>query len=80
MRIDTIYRYLTKLTDQVVALISDEHAQSIIFKEEMSDEDMEIDDDDSDRLFAFEVSKTNEQEENVTLRPGFEVRTFMFRS
>ncbi len=30
-------------------------------------------DDNTDRLFTFEVHKTNEQEENVTMRPGFKV-------
>jgi hypothetical protein len=35
---------------------------------------MDIDDEQSDRLFSYEVSKTNEQEEGVTVRPGFSVR------
>lgn len=30
-------------------------------------------DEESDRLFTFEVAKTNEQEENVEARPGFTV-------
>ena len=29
--------------------------------------------DEFDRMFSFEVSQTNEQEENVTIRTGFEV-------
>lgn len=38
------------------------------------DDDMDIDkDDDGDRMFAFEVSKTNEQDENVVLYKGFDV-------
>ena len=40
--------------------------------QDVDDEDM--DEDDDDRLFAFEVSKTNEQEEGITSRPGFTVR------
>jgi len=32
-----------------------------------------MEDDDDDRMFAFEVSKTNEQDENVTQRKGFTV-------
>ena len=28
---------------------------------------------DSDRLFTFEVAKTNEQEESAVSRPGFQV-------
>jgi hypothetical protein len=33
----------------------------------------EEDDDQLDRLFTFEVMKTNEQEENVVSRPGVTV-------
>ena len=35
--------------------------------------DDEEDDDEPDRIFTFEVAKTNEQEENVTVRKGFTV-------
>jgi len=31
------------------------------------------DEDDTDRLFTFEVAKTKEQEEGVSVRQGFEV-------
>jgi hypothetical protein len=44
-------------------------------------EELEIDeeeDDQVDRLFTFEVTKTNEQEENVTSRPGITVRRFPY--
>ena len=34
---------------------------------------MEVDLEESDRLFTFEISKTSNQEQNVTLRPGFTV-------
>lgn len=41
-------------------------------------EELEIDEDDDDDqvdcLFTFEVTKTNEQEENVVSRPGITVR------
>lgn len=33
----------------------------------------ESDEDDTDRLFTFEVAKTKEQEESVSVRQGFEV-------
>ena len=42
-------------------------------------EELEIneeDDDQADRLFTFEVMKTNEQEEDVVSRPGINVRGF----
>lgn len=44
------------------------------------EEELEVDGDDDDqvdRLFTFEVTKTNEQEENVTSRPGIDVRRFL---
>jgi hypothetical protein len=34
---------------------------------------MDLDAGDSDRLFTFEVAKTNEQEEGAVSRPGFQV-------
>jgi hypothetical protein len=66
--------YLTKLCDQVLCLISPEHADKLVWQTS-SDQDASEDDEDSDRLFSFEVSKTNEQEESVTWRVGFEVST-----
>lgn len=65
-------RYLTKLCDQVVSLISDEHANALEWGDESEDIASELDDE-MDRMFAFQVSKTNEQEENVIVRQGFEV-------
>ena len=74
-----IPRYLTKIADQIVALIADEHADTIVWGSEDGkvddDEEMEeLDDlDNVDRLYTFAVSKTKEQEENVTSSPGFSV-------
>lgn len=70
----TLDRYLTQIADQIVSLISPEHAQSMIWTEESEGYTMDIDPDQSDRLFTFEVAKTNEQEEDVKSRPGFKVR------
>lgn len=70
------HRYLTKMCDQVVSLISSEHAQTILWNEEEDSEDediLEVDHDESDRMFTFEVSQTNEQEETVAVRKGFKV-------
>ncbi|KAF8548835.1 hypothetical protein OG21DRAFT_670471 [Imleria badia] len=69
----TFMRYLTKMCDQVVSLISSEHAKTIIWSEEDSkDEDtLEVDDDESGRIIDFEVAQTNEQEETVVVRKGF---------
>jgi hypothetical protein len=68
-------RYLTKICDQVVALLSPEQSAFIVWSEEQSgaeSADMDVGDD-SDRLFTFEVAETNEQEENAVARPGFQV-------
>jgi len=65
------------MCDQVVSLISPEHAQTILWSEEDGDgeDDMpEINHDESDRMFTFEVAQTNEKEESVTVRKGFKVR------
>ena len=70
-------RYLTKICDQVVALLSPEQSASLIWNDEQSiaeSADMDVGDD-SDRLFTFEVEETDEQEENAVARPGFQVRS-----
>ncbi len=67
-------RYLTKMCDQVVALLSPEHTASIVWSDEDSDtESMDVDTADDDRLFTYEVAKRNEQEESAVSRPGFQV-------
>ncbi|KIJ64840.1 hypothetical protein HYDPIDRAFT_40028 [Hydnomerulius pinastri MD-312] len=69
---ETFMRYLTKMCDQILALISPEHASSMVWNSG-GDEYM-VEDEDVDgysRLVTFEVAKTNEQEESVGTRPGF---------
>lgn len=70
------FRYLSKISDQILCFISPEQAHTIVWndRDELKDAAMDVDNEDSDRLFTFEVAKTNEQEENVTVRPGFRVR------
>lgn len=68
------YRFLTKICDQIAALFSPEHSASIILNNEDSGtEFVDVDTDDFDRVFTFEVAETNEQEEKAVLRPGFQV-------
>ncbi|KAG2040447.1 hypothetical protein BDR03DRAFT_892378 [Suillus americanus] len=70
----TFMRYLMKMCDQVTALISPEHARSIVWNDQEGEDaimDLDEDHDESSRLFTFEVAKTNEQEEAVKSRPGF---------
>ncbi|KAH7882014.1 hypothetical protein F5I97DRAFT_1939518 [Phlebopus sp. FC_14] len=70
----TFMRYLTKMCDQVVSLISSEHAESLVWREhENDDDDTRVYQDESDRMFTFEVAKTNEQEESVSPYPECEV-------
>ena len=68
-------RYLTKISDQVICLLADKHSDAIVWRDDIEVEDEDEDDeDDGDRMFTFEVSKTNEQEEGVTSKTGFTVR------
>jgi len=69
-----INSYLTKICDQVVALLSTEHTASIVWGDEDDDaESLDDDASDEDGLFTYEVENRNEQEENASLRPGFQV-------
>ncbi|KAH7910222.1 hypothetical protein BJ138DRAFT_1127056 [Hygrophoropsis aurantiaca] len=71
----TFMRYLMKICDQISALISSDHAQSIVWNEDRDiNTSLDVDSDETDRLFTFEVAKTNEQEESVTVRPGFRTK------
>jgi len=55
----------------VVALISDQHSEKLVFKTEPDHVDTGFDY--SDRLFDFEVQQTRQQEETATARKGFKV-------
>jgi hypothetical protein len=62
------------MCDQVVALLSVDHSASRVWNDEDSvSVSMDTDSDDAERLFTFEVAKTNEQEESAVSRPGFQV-------
>jgi hypothetical protein len=62
------------MCDQVVVLLSPEYSASIVWNDEDNDTDsVDTDTGDTDRLFTFEVTKTNEQEENAIAYPGFQV-------
>ncbi|KAI9460706.1 hypothetical protein F5148DRAFT_1276740 [Russula earlei] len=72
----TFMRYLTKICDQVVALLSDEHSASLVWGNEDGDTDsVDLDPGDDDRLFTYEVEKRNEQEESAVSRPGFQMNS-----
>jgi len=61
----------------VVALISDQHSEKLVFKDDTDHADMDFDEfdavDNSDRLFDFEVQQTGQQEETATASEGFKV-------
>jgi len=75
----TFMRYLSKLCDQLVCLLSSAHSGAIVWRED--DDGTEMDDEDNDvastnkgrsnRFYRFEVAKTKDQEENVVVRAGF---------
>ena len=66
-----MHRYLTKLSDQVICLMSKVHSDAIVWgegqNEKSSPEKMA-----HSRLYAFEVQKTKEQE-GVSVHHGFKV-------
>lgn len=61
------------MCDQVLALLSLDHAASIVWSDESDTESLDIDIGDSGRLFSFVVAKTTDQEESAVSRPGFQV-------
>lgn len=80
----TFMRYLSKLCDQLICLLSSEHSRAIVWSRDDDDgaDGGDGDDDsdgaftdsekaDSNRFYQFEVAKTKDQEENVVVREGF---------
>ncbi|KAL4072279.1 hypothetical protein J3A83DRAFT_4092477 [Scleroderma citrinum] len=68
----TFMRYLTKMCDQIVSLMSSEHSQSIIWNEGDDDDNGSRDEDDEGgRIITCVVDRTTEQEESVQVRQGF---------
>ena len=70
-----MHRYLTKLSDQVICLMSNEHSHAIVWGE---DQDEKLPPEKKkpaahNRLYTFAVQKTKEQEENVSMHDGFKV-------
>ncbi|KAF8270131.1 hypothetical protein EI94DRAFT_1572248, partial [Lactarius quietus] len=74
----TFMRYLTKICDQLVCLLSAKHSQAIVLEnyEDSDPDDSELDSviDDTDRLFCFTPV---EREDNVIAREGFSVRCLL---
>ena len=73
------HRYLTKLCDQIVCLMSSKHSQAIMWGDELEDRhDISTVSvgGGSNRVYSFVVAKTNDKEEDVVARPGFTVFLF----
>jgi len=71
-----VSRFLTKLCDQVLALISAQHEEKLLLETEDAspDNDPEVSlTEDSDRLFQFRVQQTLQQEETASAEEGFKV-------
>ena len=67
-------RYLTKMCDQVISLLSPDVSASIVWSDEKSNTNsVNPDASKSGRLFSFVVAKTKEQDESAVSRPGFQV-------
>ena len=67
-----------KIVDQLYCLISSNHASSLVWAGDVHGE-LGFGgrcDNQPGRLFTFEVTKTNEQEESVVSRPGINARVF----
>ncbi|KAF8306094.1 hypothetical protein DL93DRAFT_2232719 [Clavulina sp. PMI_390] len=67
-------RYLTKLADQIISLMSKEHSDAIIWDEEKEENPTKKKAAVThDRLYTFAIEKTKEQEESVTKHDGFRI-------
>ncbi|CAI2161360.1 13694_t:CDS:10 [Funneliformis geosporum] len=64
-----LHRYLTKLTDHQLCLMSDKDLQSFDWKLDKSDDDS----DDDEASYEYEVKKSQEEQENFKIYPGFKV-------
>ncbi|KAB5588316.1 hypothetical protein CTheo_8242 [Ceratobasidium theobromae] len=69
----TFMRYLSKLTDQMIALVSPEQAKAMVWTAATRNADIpgQTGTFEESRMFSFEVAATKEQEESATASPGF---------
>jgi len=68
------------LSDQVVALIADQHSAKLVFPDDANAVGSDFDLDtagDSDRLFDFEVKQTGQQDETAVATEGFKVHPLL---
>ncbi|GBC16228.2 hypothetical protein GLOIN_2v1865248 [Rhizophagus irregularis DAOM 181602=DAOM 197198] len=71
-----LHRYLTKLTDHQICLMSERDLESIdwqIAPNEVSDDESDDDDGEGGVCYDFEVKKSQEQKEDFEISPGFRI-------
>ena len=71
-----MHRYLTKLSDQVICLMSKEHSDAIVWNEDQNEKSPHVGKEKPvarNRQYTFLVQKTKEQEEGVSMHDGFKV-------
>ncbi|KAI5994325.1 hypothetical protein EDD15DRAFT_788468 [Pisolithus albus] len=70
-------RYLTRMCDQIFALVSSEHAGRMVWNDvgegDQDEDDCMDEDDEGDRIIRCVVQRTTEQEESVQVREGFKI-------
>ncbi|KAL4063347.1 hypothetical protein J3A83DRAFT_4404551 [Scleroderma citrinum] len=71
----TFMRYLTKMCDQIVALMSSQHSQSIFWNKANDDGNSRAEVTGGSRIVACVVDRTTEQEESIKVREGFQVQS-----
>jgi len=64
-----LHRYLTKLTDHQLCFMSDKDLESFDWKLDKPDDDS----DDDEVSYEYEVKKSQEEQENFKIYPGFKV-------
>lgn len=73
--------YLSKLADQIVALVSPEQAAAFVWTSGARNVDTsedQLEEFDDSRMFSFEVAKSHEQEEDAIASEGFTVRLVFY--
>jgi hypothetical protein len=71
-----VSRYLTKICDQLVCLLSSTHSKAIVLRDDDEDRDdtsLNSENADSDRLFDLILVKKSDQQDDILARQGFTV-------
>ncbi|CAG8555006.1 15242_t:CDS:10, partial [Cetraspora pellucida] len=66
-----LHRYLTKLTDKQICFMSEKDLENFNWGSENDDQDS--DDEESNMCYEFEVKKSQEEQEDFKLYPGFQI-------